>query len=112
MFGPTAGIRLSHNTIWTTRNGSPLTLREGPFGGLSMRRNVIYRVWSDWRGGFPGLNARANVICHREGTFPAGPQSTRRTCKPRFTNPRKDDYRLRHGKAGVNWRPAGQHYGP
>jgi hypothetical protein len=111
VFGPTAGIRLSRNTIWTTRNESPVTLRQGPFGRLSMTRNVIFRVWSDWRGGF-GLTGRANVICHREGTFPRGLASTRRTCKPGFTNPRKDDYRLRRGKAGVTWRPARQHYGP
>ncbi len=112
VFGPTAGIRLSHNTIWTTRNESPLTLREGPFGSLSMTDNVIFRVWSDWRGGFPRFTAKDNVICRREGTFPAGLVSTRRTCKPGFVNPRKDDYRLRHGRLGVTWRPAKQHYGP
>ena len=113
VFGPTAGIRLSHNTIWTTRNESPLTLREGPFGRLTMTDNVIFRVWSDWRGGFPRFTAKDNVICRREGTFPADLVSTRRTCKPRV---REAHARTITGCGtaddGVTWRPAKQHYGP
>ncbi len=111
VFGPTAGIRISRNTIWTTHNESPLTLREGPFGRLSITDNVIYRVWSDWRGGFR-FSGKSNTICHREGTFPSNLFSTRRRCKPGFINPRRDDYRLRRGRDGITWRPGKQHYGP
>ena len=59
VFGPTAGIRLSHNTIWTTRNKSPLTLREGPFG----------RPVDDRQRDLPRLERLAGRLSplHREG---------------------------------------------
>jgi hypothetical protein len=112
VFGPTAGITVAHNTIWTPANESPFALREGPFGRLTIAGNVIYRVWSDWSGGFPNHTEKNNTICRREGTFPAASGSTRRTCSPGFVNPARDDYRLRRGDEGIDWRPAKQHYGP
>ncbi len=112
VFGPIDGIAITRNTIWTAGNGSPFTLRDGPFGKVEIDRNVLYRLWSDWTGGFPTYEETDNVICRREGTFPATDPSTRRTCSPDFLDPARDDYRLRGGNAGITWRPADQHYGP
>jgi hypothetical protein len=112
IFGPIDGITVTRNTIWTDGNGSPFTLREGPFGKVEITGNVIYRVWSDWTGGFPEFEEASNVICRREGTFPATDPSTRRTCSPEFLDPASDDYQLEGGAAGITWRPADQHYGP
>jgi hypothetical protein len=77
-----------------------------------MTRNVIYRIWSDWTGGFPAYEEADNVICRREGTIPGTGPSTLRTCSPAFLDPAADDYRLKGGQAGITWRPADQHYGP
>ncbi len=112
VFGPIDGITISRNTVWTAGNGSPFTLRDGPFGKVTITGNVLYRVWSDWRGGFPSYTEAGNVICRREGTFPATDPSTERTCSPSFVHPTSDDYRLKGGAAGITWRPAAQHYGP
>ncbi len=111
VFGPLNGISVTHNTIWTPGNASPFTLREGPFGRVKIKDNVIYRAWSDWSGGFPHYAESSNTICRREGSFPATSPTTRRTCSPGFVKPRKDDYRLRRGDNGISWRPAKQHYG-
>jgi Right handed beta helix region len=112
MFGPTDGVTVTRNTVWTAGNGSPLTLREGPFGAVKITDNVIYRVWSDWDGGFPEYIESNNTICRREGTFPATGRSSTRSCSPAFVDPAGDDFRLRQGGAGVTWRPADQHFGP
>ncbi len=111
VFGPTRGVRLAHNTIWTPESDSPVGLREGPFGRVDLARNVIYRGWSDWRGGFPDYSEREDVVCRWEG-LPRLARSSRRDCTPRFRRPAVDDYRLRRGNAGIDWAPADQRYGP
>jgi hypothetical protein len=110
IFGPTRGIRLAENTIWTPENDSPIALREGPFGKVTIAGNVLYRAWSDWTGGFPHFSAPRNVVCVWEG-LPRLGQKSRRDCTPGFRDPAHDDYRVRGGP-GVDWSPAGQHYGP
>ncbi|MGC1165819.1 MAG: right-handed parallel beta-helix repeat-containing protein [Solirubrobacterales bacterium] len=110
IFGPTRGIRLSDNTIWTPENDSPIALREGPFGKVTIAGNVLYRGWSDWSGPFRRFSAPGNVVCGWEGLPRLGPKS-RRDCAPGFRDPAHDDYRLRSG-AGVDWSPADQRYGP
>ncbi len=111
IFGPTRGIRLTGNTIWTPEDDSPVALREGPFGRVVVTGNAIYRGWSDWSGGFPRFAEAENTVCRWESTLPRLDRKSRRDCSPNFRDPAHDDYRLRSG-AGVDWAPAGQHYGP
>jgi hypothetical protein len=110
IFGPTRGIRIRDNTVWTAEDDSPVALREGPFGKVTIAGNVLFRAWSDWTGGFPRFSAPRNVICIWEGLPRLGPKS-QRDCRPAFRDPGHGDYRL-PGGAGVDWAPAGQHYGP
>ena len=111
IFGPTRGIRITQNTIWTAGNRSPLAFREGPFGRIVIMDNVIYRTWSDWGGGFPEFVEADNTLCEWEGTLPRRSHSSNQDCTPGFANAAADDYRLRNGR-GVTWSPADQHYGP
>ncbi len=110
IFGPTRGIRVRDNTVWTPEDDSTVALREGPFGRVAISGNVIYRAWSDWTGGFPRFSAPRNVVCVWEGLPRLGAKS-RHDCRPAFRDPAHDDYRV-PGGAGVDWTPAGQHYGP
>jgi hypothetical protein len=112
IFGPTQGLRLTRNTIWTPGNGSPTILREGPFGPVEISRNVIYRGWSDWSGGFPEYSESENTVCQWEGTLPRLSRSSSVRCSPGFRRPTADDYRLRSGKRGIDWSPSEQRYGP
>jgi Right handed beta helix region len=111
IFGPTKGIRLRDNTIWTPEDDSPVALREGPFGKATVTGNVFYRGWSDWSRGFPRFSEGRNVVCRWEATLPRLSSKSRRDCSPGFLDPAADDYRV-HSGAGVDWSPAGQHYGP
>jgi hypothetical protein len=111
VFGPTRGISLRDNTIWTPGNGSAVAVREGPFGRIVVVGNVIYRAWSDWSGGFPRFLEGRNTVCQWEGTLPPLSRESKRRCSPRFRDPAHDDYRLRGG-AGVDWSPADQRFGP
>jgi hypothetical protein len=110
IFGPTGGIRIRDNTIWTPEDDSPVALREGPFGRVAIAGNVLYRAWSDWTGGFPRFSAPRNLVCIWEGLPRLGSKS-HHDCRPSFRDAAHDDYRLPDG-AGVDWSPAGQHYGP
>ncbi|HEX5712082.1 MAG TPA: right-handed parallel beta-helix repeat-containing protein, partial [Solirubrobacterales bacterium] len=111
IIGPTRGIRLARNTVWTPEDDSPVALREGPFGAVAVRDNVIFRGWSDWEGGFPRFREAGNLVCRWESTLPRLSSQSRRSCRPGFLDPAKDDYRV-EGGPGVTWAPAGQHYGP
>jgi Right handed beta helix region len=110
VFGPTRGIAVTGNTIWTPENDSPLALREGPFGRVGFSGNVIYRGWSDWASGFPDYSEREDTVCQWEGLPPLSP-SAERSCHPGFRDPRHDDYRLRDGR-GVDWAPRPGRFGP
>jgi hypothetical protein len=112
VFGPTSGLRLTRNTIWTPGNRSPLVLREGPFGNVVVKDNVLFRGWSDWTGDFANFTESSDLVCQWEGTLPRLSRSSKRICSPRFRAPTEDDYRLRSGDAGINWSPAEQRYGP
>ena len=112
IFGPLRGLSLEGNTIWTSGNRSPVILREGPFGRVSIADNAIFRGWSDWSGGFPHYSESDDLVCQWEGTLPRLDGSSRRDCTPPFTAPGKDDYRLRRGDAGIDWSPTDQRYGP
>jgi hypothetical protein len=111
IFGPTTGIKIIQNTIWTPEDDLPMALREGPFGGVTIERNVIYRGWTDWRGGFPNWKEREDVVCKWEG-YPRLSPSSKRTCNPGFRKPKVDDYRLKKGVAGIDWSPTEVRYGP
>jgi hypothetical protein len=111
IFGPTRGIRVAGNTIWTDGNDSAFALREGPFGKVSLEGNVIYRGWSDWGGGWPDFSQSGDTVCRWEETLPRLSRGSRRDCTPPFADPAADDYRV-HDGAGVDWAPGEQHYGP
>jgi hypothetical protein len=111
VFGPTRGITVKNNTIWTASNESPLALREGPLGRVSFDGNAIFRAWSDWSGGWPHFRQRGGLVCQWEGTLPRLSRGSRRDCSPPFANPAKDDYRLESG-IGVDWAPGDERYGP
>jgi Right handed beta helix region len=110
IIGPTRGIAVTGNTIWTPENDSPLALREGPFGRVSFSGNVIYRGWSDWTGGFPDYSEREDTVCQWEGLPPLS-ASAKHSCHPGFRDPSRDDYRLRDGR-GVDWAPRPGRFGP
>jgi hypothetical protein len=109
--GPTRGVRLSSNTIWTPGNDTPVGLRAGPFGPVSVTDNVLFKAWSDWPGPFTHFVQHGNLVCRWEGTMPRLKPSSSRSCEPGFLNPAADDYRLASG-IGVDWAPRDQHYGP
>jgi len=111
LFGPIQGLRITGNTVWTKENDSPLALREGPYGQITISGNLIYRVWSDWSGPWAPFSEGEDTVCRWEGTLPRLSMSSRRSCSPPFADPAHDDYRVAGG-SGVDWAPGGQHYGP
>jgi hypothetical protein len=112
IFGPTSGLRLTRNTIWTPENRSPVVLREGSFGKVAVTDNVLFRGWSDWSGDFGDFTDTGNLVCQWEGTLPRLSRPSTRTCSPHFRAPKQDDYRLPSGNAGITWSPTEQRYGP
>jgi hypothetical protein len=109
--GPTRGVRLSSNTVWTPGNDTPVGFRAGPFGRITVTGNVLFKAWSDWPGPFSPFIQSGNLVCQWEGTLPPLGQDSSTSCKPGFLNPAVDDYRLTSG-IGVDWAPRDQHYGP
>jgi hypothetical protein len=109
--GPTRGVRLTSNTIWTPGNDSPVGFRAGPFGRITVTGNVLFHAWSDWQGRFSPFIQRGNLVCKWDGTLPPLGRSSSTSCEPRFLNPAADDYRLASG-VGIDWAPRDQHYGP
>jgi hypothetical protein len=109
--GPTLGVRLSSNTIWTPGNDSPVGLRAGPFGRITFTDNVLFHAWSDWPGPFAPFIQRGNLVCKWDGTLPPLGGGSSTSCEPRFLNPAANDYRLASG-IGVDWAPREQHFGP
>ena len=111
LFGSIQGLSITGNTIWTKENDSPLALREGPYGQITISGNMIYRVWSDWSGPWAPFSESEDTVCRWEGTLPRLSKTSRRSCSPRFADPAHDDYRLPSG-SGVDWAPGDRHYGP
>ncbi|MDX6608879.1 MAG: hypothetical protein QOF85_804 [Solirubrobacterales bacterium] len=109
--GPTRGVRLSSNTIWTPGNDTPVGFRAGPFGRITVTGNVLFKAWSDWPGPFSPFIQSGNLVCQWEGTLPRLRPSSSRNCKPSFLGAAVDDYRLTNG-IGVDWAPRDQLYGP
>jgi len=112
LYGPIRGLHLTGNTIWTAGNRSPVVWGEGPFEGTTVEENVLYRAWSEWDGGFPDFRESSDLACQWEGTLPRLSRSARRSCRPGFRGAGGDDYRLRHGDAGIDWSPGEERYGP
>ena len=109
--GPTRGVRLTSNTIWTPGNDSPVGFRAGPFGRITVTGNVLFHAWSDWPGPFSPFIQRGNLVCKWDGTLPPLGRSSSTSCEPSFLDPTADDYRLVDG-IGIDWAPRDQHYGP
>jgi thrombospondin type 3 repeat protein len=108
LFGPMANLVIRRNTIWTPEGGSPTTLRSSGWGRVDMDDNVIYRLWSDTAAPFANFGSANNLVCRREGTWPA--TGTASSCNPGFPNAAAGDYRI--SGRGVTWAVADQHYGP
>jgi len=108
LFGPMSNLVIRRNTIWTPEGGSPTTLRSSGWGRVDMDDNVIYRLWSDTAVPFASYGSANNLVCRREGTWPA--TGTASSCNPGFPNAAAGDYRI--SGRGVTWAVADQHYGP
>ena len=110
--GPYTGFVMKRNTIWGDTVDSIAAFREGTGDDSRIEDNVIYRLWTDTD--MSPATLRNNTICEREA-IPGGswPQPSGETvdCDLRFPNTSADDYRLDNGR-GVDWAPAGEHYGP
>ena len=111
--GPTRGLALRSNTIWTPGNDTPVGLREGPFGRISVTDNVIFRAWSDWPGPFTNFVQRGNLVCQWEGTLPPLQRSSSTKLQTQLPRPRHrrlppgQRHRGRLGAAGPALRPLG-----
>jgi hypothetical protein len=111
LFGPMDGLVIRRNTIWTPGGGSPVTLRDGGWGSVTIDSNVMSRVWSDTTAPFgPNYTATNNVVgLAPELNWPSIGFTV--VASPAFQNPGADDYRTNDGR-GVDWAPADQTYGP
>jgi Tfp pilus assembly protein PilP len=129
-FTDVLGISVSRNTIWDIRGaGAGLVIGDwtGLPTGVAIEDNVIQHFSLD-----PDSSALAAGITEQRNTFggtsyggPGGtytqgngnwvPNRMSSTSQivsaPAFPNVSADDYRLGSGR-GVDWAPAGQHYGP
>ena len=115
LFAPEANVHVFNNTIWTPESGSPMTFRDSGWTNVELDHNVVYRLWTD--ANLSSFADHDNTYCKREtasgGVLPTAANATT-ACSPAFPAPTLaggDDYRLGNGR-GVDWSPAGQHYGP
>ncbi len=115
LFAPEANVHVFNNTIWTPESGSPMTFRDSGWTNVELDHNVVYRLWTD--ANLSSFSDHDNTYCKREtasgGVLPTAANATT-ACSPAFPAPTLaggDDYRLGNGR-GVDWSPAGQHYGP
>jgi hypothetical protein len=115
LFAPEANVHAYKNTIWTPESGSPMTFREQGWTNVELDHNVVYRLWTDTD--LSSFSDHDNTYCKREtssgGVLPTAVNMTV-ACSPAFPAPTLaggDDFRLGNGR-GVDWSPAGEHYGP
>ena len=109
VYGPIANGEMSHNTVAWGAGGGTAVLT-GTYTNIDFSHNV-FRVLSvtDGGGSTPTMTGTDNTYCESSGW--AVPPGTTKDCSPAFLNAAAGDYRLANGR-GVNWTPAGQHYGP
>ncbi len=108
------GLTIEHNTIWDGK-GLALVADEASFHPTAtVERNLIATFTLEKPTGTP----YAMVEGHNDfGQAPRSfePSRTDRTvAHPHFVAPARGDYRLARNRrgVGVDWTPAGQHYGP
>ncbi len=110
IFGPYTHFEMTHNTVWD--RGTQVSFQNGSSPESLIADNVVNRIWTSTT--IEGTY-RDNTRCEREGSqggsWPTATPGERIDCHPRFEDPAEDDYRLANGR-GVDWTPAGQHYGP
>ncbi len=87
--GPTRGVRLSSNTIWTPGNDTPVGFRAGPFGRITVTGNVLFKAWSDWPGPFSPFIQSGNLVCQWEGTLPRLQPSSSTELRTPLSRPRR-----------------------
>jgi hypothetical protein len=108
------GLTIQHNTIWDGK-GLALVTEDASFTPTAtIDHNVIETFTVERPVGNPyTITERENLFGERPWSFRAN-ASDRGASRPRFVDPAHDDYRLvRNRRAiGVDWSPAGQHYGP
>jgi hypothetical protein len=111
--GPYTGFAMKRNTIWGDDADSIAAFRDGTGSDTVIADNVIYRLWTDTNMSVAGL--RDNTVCTLEagpgGSWPSSRPGEVTACSLNFADIASDDYRL-GDKRGVDWAPAGQHYGP
>jgi len=109
VFGPIANGEMKHNTVGWGSGGGTAVLT-GTYTNIEFSDNVFDRLsMTDGGGSVPSLTGTNNSYCENSGwDVPTG---STQDCSPDFLDPAAGDYRLPSGR-GVNWTPAGQHYGP
>ncbi|HEV7482615.1 MAG TPA: hypothetical protein VGO13_05910 [Solirubrobacterales bacterium] len=109
IYGPIANGEMRHNTVGWGAGGGTAVLT-GTYTNINFSDNVFNRL-SDTDGGgtVPSLTGSNNTYCDA-GAWDVPPGSSK-DCGPDFLNTAAGDYRQANGR-GVDWTPAGQHYGP
>jgi hypothetical protein len=109
VFGPYTGYTMTNNTIWD--GDDQTSFQNGSSPDSLIADNVISRLWTSTP--IQGIYSD-NTRCKREeaagGSWPT-PAGEVVDCAPPFADPTVDDYRLGNGR-GVDWAPAGMHFGP
>jgi hypothetical protein len=109
VFGPYTGYTMTNNTIWD--GDDQTSFQNGSSPDSLIAGNVISRLWTSTP--IQGIYSD-NTRCKREeaagGSWPT-PTGEVVDCDPPFADPAADDYRLGNGR-GVDWAPAGMHFGP
>jgi hypothetical protein len=109
VFGPIANGEMNHNTVGWGLGGGTAVLT-GTYTNIEFSGNVFNRLSdTDSGGSVPSLTGSENTYCNSSGW--GVPPGSSKDCDPAFLDPAAGDYRLESGR-GVNWTPAGQHYGP
>jgi hypothetical protein len=108
------GLTVEHNTIWDGK-GLALVANQASFTPTArVDHNAIDIFTIERPVGTPyTVTETRNVFGESPWSFGAS-ASDRAASRPRFVDPARDDYRLARNPhhIGVDWSPAGQHYGP
>jgi hypothetical protein len=107
-------LTIQHNTIWDGK-GLALAADHASFTPTArIDHNLFSNLVVESPIGTPyAIAERDNLFGQAPWSFRASP-TDRVASRPRFADPARNDYRLARNPRGigVDWSPAGQHYGP